>query len=204
MEPSASPQPQPSEGASPAAAAGGSTARGAGVAERICDHPGCREVGTHRAPRDRNQPGAFYWFCLEHVRAYNQSWDWFAGMSETEIEAQRRRDQIWDRPTWSFAGGDPAEDLQDPFDLFAEEREETRKRRADRRRRARSEEELALAELDLSAPVTLAEIKIRYKFLAKRLHPDSNGGDPAAEDRLKSVNQAYTTLKRLYGPTTKS
>ncbi|WP_119167589.1 J domain-containing protein [Algihabitans albus] len=189
MEPSTPTQPRTSEDATGASATG-----------RICDHPACAETGLHRAPRDRNQPGAFYWFCLEHVRAYNLSWDWFAGMSEMEIEAQRRRDQIWDRPTWSFAGSDQVEDCQDPFDLFAEEREASRRRRAERRRRARSEEELALAELDLSAPATLAEVKIRYKFLAKRLHPDANGGDPAAEDRLKSVNRAYATLKTLYAP----
>ena len=44
-------------------------------------------------------------------------------------------------------------------------------------------------------PVTLAEIKIRYKLLAKRLHPDANGGDKAAEERLKHINLAYSTLK---------
>ena len=170
---------------------------GAAGEARVCDHPACTAPGLYRAPRDRSQPGAFYWFCLEPVRDYNRSWDWFAGMSEAEIEAQRRRDQVWDRPTWSFAGGGE-DDYQDPFDLFAEERAETRRRRSERRRRARGEEELALAELDLGPGVTLEEVKIRYKFLAKQLHPDANGGDPEAEERLKSVNQAYATLKNLY------
>jgi curved DNA-binding protein CbpA len=36
---------------------------------------------------------------------------------------------------------------------------------------------------------------LRYKTLAKTLHPDANGGDKRAEDRLKSVNHAYTTLR---------
>ena len=39
------------------------------------------------------------------------------------------------------------------------------------------------------------EIKARYIKLVKQLHPDANGGNPEAEERLKSVNLAYTTLK---------
>ncbi|MFO1060844.1 MAG: DnaJ domain-containing protein, partial [Dongiaceae bacterium] len=35
----------------------------------------------------------------------------------------------------------------------------------------------------------------RYKSLVKRLHPDANGGDKAAEERLKHINLAYSTLK---------
>ena len=58
-----------------------------------------------------------------------------------------------------------------------------------------SEEHEALSVLGLVAPITKADIKHRYKLLAKTLHPDANGGDKRAEDRLKSVNQAYTTLK---------
>ena len=41
---------------------------------------------------------------------------------------------------------------------------------------------------------------MRYIELVKRLHPDANGGDKTAEDRLKLVNQAYTTLKTGVGP----
>ncbi len=171
----------------------------AGRAEtRVCEHPGCEEAGLHRAPRDRSQPGDYLWLCLEHVRAYNQSWDWFRGMTPEQIEAERRRHQVWERPTWSFAGSPGQRRYHDPFDLFAEEREETRRTREERRRRARSEEDRALAELDLSQPASLADVKTRYKFLVKRLHPDANGGDTAAEERLKAVNRAYSTLKRLY------
>jgi DnaJ-class molecular chaperone len=53
----------------------------------------------------------------------------------------------------------------------------------------------ALAILDLRPPVNLEEVKARYKALVKKLHPDANGGDKSAEERLKVVNQAYSTLK---------
>ncbi len=44
-------------------------------------------------------------------------------------------------------------------------------------------------------PVSRDDVKARYKMLAKSLHPDANGGDKRAEERLKSVNHAYTTLR---------
>jgi curved DNA-binding protein CbpA len=46
--------------------------------------------------------------------------------------------------------------------------------------------------------VTFPEIKARYKQLAKRLHPDANGGDTRAEEQLKKVNEAYATLKKSF------
>ncbi|MGH6945904.1 MAG: J domain-containing protein [Kiloniellales bacterium] len=46
--------------------------------------------------------------------------------------------------------------------------------------------------------MTLEEIKVRYKILVKRLHPDANGGDKAAEEHLKVINQAYSTLKSAW------
>jgi curved DNA-binding protein CbpA len=39
-------------------------------------------------------------------------------------------------------------------------------------------------------------IKARYKELVKRFHPDANGGDKGAEEQLKLINQAYSTLKQ--------
>ncbi len=53
----------------------------------------------------------------------------------------------------------------------------------------------ALRVMGFDAPVNLTELKSRYKELVKKLHPDANGGDKAAEDKLKDINQAYATLK---------
>ena len=35
------------------------------------------------------------------------------------------------------------------------------------------------------------EIKKAYRRLAKKYHPDSNGGDKEAEERFKDISQAY-------------
>jgi curved DNA-binding protein CbpA len=41
-------------------------------------------------------------------------------------------------------------------------------------------------------------LKARYKVLVKLHHPDAHGGDKEAEEKLKIINQAYTTLKVSY------
>lgn len=50
--------------------------------------------------------------------------------------------------------------------------------------------------MDLDMPLTLTSLKTRYKELVKLLHPDANGGDTAAEERLKDINDAYETLRK--------
>lgn len=160
---------------------------------RQCDHPSCAEAGQFRAPKSRDKLNEYFWFCLDHVREYNRSWDYFAGMNESDIERVRRRDTIWERPTWRLGGSMPHQ-VRDFFGLFDEENAEE-KRRAEAPPRPPSPEAEALAIFNLTGPVTLVQVKARYKELVKRHHPDTNGGDKVAEERLKVINQAYTTLK---------
>jgi molecular chaperone DnaJ len=48
--------------------------------------------------------------------------------------------------------------------------------------------------LGVSRDATADEIKKAYRKLARENHPDRNPGDPQAEDRFKSIQQAYDTL----------
>ena len=183
-----------------------STASDVHLNGRVCEHPGCAAAAEFRAPKSRSQLHPYRWFCLEHVREYNAKWDFYAGMSETEIEAQIRADQTWRRPTWKVAGAahgdrrtqDPFEILLDPYDILADS--EVRRARG---RQAPAQpnnltpaEQQALSILDLTWPQTLNAVKVRYKQLAKQHHPDANGGSKEAEERLKLINHAYTTLRQ--------
>jgi hypothetical protein len=163
--------------------------------------PGCLAAGEYRAPKSRNTLRDYFWFCLEHVREYNASWDFYKGMSPGQIEMQLRADTAWQRPTWPLGrlGGRTSldeETLRDPLDVLSAGR--FRRRSGDWQPHAAAPTELRepLATLGLDWPVTLDEVKARYKELAKRHHPDANGGDRAAEERLKTINLAYATLRR--------
>ena len=52
--------------------------------------------------------------------------------------------------------------------------------------------------LGVQRDCTEAEIKKAYRKLAMECHPDRNNGDKAAEEHLKVINQAYSTLKSAW------
>ena len=154
---------------------------------RICEWPECRLEGDFRAPRSRSDLRNFRWFCLDHVRAYNQSWDYFAGLDEAGIEEVLRQDQVWDRPTWPLGSG-PAggSNFSDPFGLFGERYEA----------RPHTPRDAALTILGLDDTASIEDIKIRYKSLAKKHHPDANNGSKNAEKKFIVLKEAYNLLTR--------
>lgn len=162
---------------------------------RVCDYPGCKESGEFRAPKDRRLAD-YYWFCLEHVRAYNKSWNYYAGMTEPEIEDGIKRATIWERPSWPL-GGTPSglyrhEKIRDTFGLFEEAADNDPDLRS--RKPKTREEDAALEVMGLTWPLTAGELKARYKELVKRYHPDKNNGDKSSEERFKIVSEAYRIL----------
>ena len=172
-------------------------------APRRCDFPGCGKNGDYKAPKAPDRLNEHYWFCLEHVRAYNRAWNYCRGMSESEIEHTIRRATTWERPSWPFGArcGDGADvagaAVRD--DLGVLDDGAAAPRRTGSAVRTPPEQVRALAVLGLAPPATLEDVKTRYKRLVKMTHPDRNGGDREAEERLKSINEAYTTVKRFLG-----
>ena len=209
----------------------GSDRIGANRAEaglRLCDHPKCREEGLHRAPMSPHRLREYFWFCLDHVREYNKAWNYCAEMSTEEVEDAVRDDVTWGRPTWPLgmmsrqdvrnanrAHPFQEQPFEDPLGAFggafdgAGERSEQGERRQKRDNSAagpagpggRNATARHYRVLRLKPPVTLTALKARYKELAKRLHPDVNGDDKEAEERLKEINEAYAALKKTVLPT---
>jgi len=173
---------------------------------RACDHPGCEGGGEFRAPRSRLELDRYFWFCLQHVRAYNAAWNYYAGMSEGEIESHIRQDTVWQRPTWKLGQRHTpfGERVRDPFGFHnGQANGHANGHRhnghgSDRVARAASAREQALAVFDIEPPFTVVRLKARYKVLVKEHHPDAHGGDKVAEEKLKIINQAYATLKASF------
>jgi len=169
-----------------------------------CQWAGCKEKATHRAPKGREQDKEYWRFCLEHVRQYNQSYNFFAGMNDAAVMAYQKDAITGHRPTWkmgtgrararadfhAFAGGG------DPFGLFGEGLRAEQKARAETRP-MRNAERKALDTLGLEVGATPHQVKMRFKELVKRHHPDANGGDRSTEDRLVEVIQSYNYLKSV-------
>jgi hypothetical protein len=167
---------------------------------RMCDHPGCSQAGDYRAPKDR-QLENYYWFCLDHVRAYNAAWDFFSGMSTAEVEAYNRKATVWERPSWPMADWQKREQaLRDEVAKeFFGETFTASPRPATAYPMSREEQE-ALTMLELTPPVDYQAIRAQYKILVKRYHPDLNGGSPEAEEKFKLLNQSFAVLRAIYEP----
>jgi hypothetical protein len=167
----------------------------AGV-DRPCEAPGCVAVGEFRAPKSRSQLQEYRWFCLDHVRAYNAAWDFYKGMTPGEIEAAVRADSTWGRPTWPLGqlGAGPELDLADLMEL-GRRRPVRPAQDAPRVEEAPADLRSALTTLGLDWPVTREAAKTRWHALVRLHHPDANGGDPAAEERVKLINEAWTRLR---------
>ena len=45
----------------------------------MCEWPDCKNKGPHRAPKGRANDKEYWHFCLNHVREYNQSYNFFSG-----------------------------------------------------------------------------------------------------------------------------
>lgn len=163
--------------------------------------PACCGMGEYRAPKTRTALNDYWWFCLEHVRAYNASWDFYKGMTPGQIEAQLRADTSWQRPSWPLgsigAGHAWQQDaLHDPLHILPAGGVNQGPARAHSGpEHPPTELREPMATLGLSWPTTIDQVKSRYKELAKRHHPDANGGDKASEERLKTINLAYAAVR---------
>jgi hypothetical protein len=178
-----------------------------------CDWPGCAAKASHRAPKGRLREREYWHFCLEHVREYNNTYNFFAGMSDEAIAKYQKDAVTGHRPTWKLGmnGGsrrksriDPgrfyAGDAADPLGIFSEfggsaGARSNDGRPAPDRRAVHNAERKALDALGLEPDATRADIKARFKALVKRHHPDANGGDRSSEDKLRDIIQAYKYLK---------
>lgn len=176
-----------------------------------CDWPGCSNAATHRAPKGRTQDREYWRFCLDHVREYNHSYNFFSGMSDDAVASYQKDALTGHRPTWTLGslGGKRSKKpmssrffneyggADDPFEMFRDlgARPRGNSRAKAEQRTVRNVERRAFHSLGLETDAAKAEIKARFKELVKRHHPDANGGDRGSEDKLREIIEAYNYLK---------
>ena len=181
----------------------------------MCEAPGCKNKGPHRAPKGRANDKEYWHFCLNHVREYNQGYNFFQGMNADAVARYQKDALTGHRPTWKMGangtkgkgktGEVDMDGAADPFSVFselngrgkwrpgpgsgAEAKVETRK--------IFNAERKALQVMGLGSDATLDVVKAKYKALVKQHHPDANGGDRSTEDRLIEIIKAYNYLKTV-------
>jgi hypothetical protein len=179
-----------------------------------CQWPDCTKRGSHRAPKGRENAREYWNFCLDHVREYNQSYNFFQGMNADAVARYQKDALTGHRPTWKMGANTSAKgkggaegDLDganDPFSVFAEingrgswrPNPEAAPKKAEARKVFNAERK-ALQVMGLGPDATLEDVKAKYKALVKQHHPDANGGDRSTEDRLIEIIKAYNYLKTV-------
>lgn len=168
---------------------------------RMCEAPDCIKAGDCRVSKSPKNLSEYIWLCAGHARAHNEAWDFFKDMGDDDIQRFREEALTGHRPTWPLGkraakarmGQSPLGNVNDSHAMFAEDGDAGTVRRPERH--LTRLQIIAMDTLQLAHNATLIEIKARYKELVKRFHPDANGGDRGAEERLKQVIKAYGVLR---------
>lgn len=169
------------------------------TSQRVCDKDGCEEAGKFRAPKAPDVLDDYFWFCQEHVREYNNTWNFFEGTTEAELNAQQSKDKVWERETKPM--GDPEArawarlGIEDPHQVLGANATQNPGRNAKTGRRLPPTERRAIEILEAKDDWSKADIRKSYKKLIKVLHPDMNGGDRSQEDQLQEVRWAWDQIK---------
>ena len=177
-----------------------------------CQWKGCPQKAEHKAPKGRGKDGEYYHFCLDHVRRYNASYNYFDGMSDTEVATFLKDSVTGHRPTWKVGanGSAPGVDqaayadrigpkarIRDPHGVLSGRKRGAAGGGSKQRRQLRPLEKKAFASLNLAHDAEKDQIKARFKELVKLHHPDANGGDRRSEEKLREIIQAYNYLKQV-------
>ncbi len=173
-----------------------------------CEFPGCTAPGTNKAPKGRHHEGEYWRFCVAHVREYNATYNYFDGMTDDAVQAYHKDSLIGHRPTWSMGNQTTQEQQEkgalkrdwaysDPLGIAKDAQINARKTAQPevKHRAIPGTVRRALEILELDEKADAAAIRLAYKTLVKKFHPDAHGGDRGFEERLREIIKAHATLK---------
>ena len=164
--------------------------------KNICDWNKCNKIGLYKAPVEKDNSKKFRLLCLEHIKEFNKSWNYFADMSDREIENFVKSDLTWHKPTKSFGSSENffrilwLNALEDKTGIFSESD------RTNFKKSKLTDKDIdALKVLGLKSDTNWSDIQKKFKTLVKKYHPDKNRGSKKYEDILKKITLAYSQLK---------
>lgn len=173
--------------------------------DQICAIDGCEETGEFRAPpiygvrNSYDGPGEYRWLCLDHVREFNQGYDYFSGMDQEQIFEAQHPVRGWDsgRKVYDGPMGSPPAwaDFTDPLDAIGARFTNNMAGAKKHTPPISGADEKALKTLGLDGDARRSDIRRAYSALVRKYHPDRNGGDRSHEKQLAKVIDAYTHLK---------
>jgi len=164
--------------------------------KNICEWPKCKKIGVYRAPIEKDNSKKFKLLCLEHIKVFNKSWNYFADMKEEEVENFIKSDLTWHKPTKSFGSSENffrilwVNALDDKPGILKDSILKNLKKS-----KLSDKDRDALKILGLKNDTNWSDIQKKFKMLVKKYHPDKNQGSRKYEDILKKITLAYSQLR---------
>ena len=164
----------------------------------ICDWKDCKEIGSYKAPTEKDNSKKYRLLCLEHIKEFNKNWNYFENMNDSEILEFIKADMTWHKPTQNFSAQDNF------FKILWNNalKEDLNKNGYDKNHVklahfSFSDKDLKAFEiLGLDVSINWEKIRSKFKKLVKKFHPDMNSGNKKFEEKLKVITLAYTQIKR--------
>jgi len=166
----------------------------------ICDWINCKEIGSYKAPLQRDNSKKFKLLCLEHIKIFNKNWNYFENMNDQEIEFFIKSDLTWHKSTKNFGSSDNFFNilwnnaLDDKLNIF-----KGSKFKEFKKAKISQTDKDAFQVLEVNVEAKWEEIHATFKNLVKKYHPDKNQGSKKFEDKLKKITLAYSQLKKNLG-----
>jgi|TARA_X000000950_G_scaffold189263_1_gene228840 hypothetical protein len=156
---------------------------------RSCYNPDCKELGIYPAPKSKENLREYLYFCINCIREFNKSWNYFEGLNEQELEIEIRKSTTWNRPSWKFGTKNLNYDFEKAFRQFNDQK------KLDENKNVSKKIKDAFNLLDLDLNSTPDEIKRRYKNLAKKWHPDVQQNETNHnKNKFIDITNAYKTI----------
>ncbi len=166
----------------------------------ICDWENCDQIGSYKAPYEKDNSRKYRLLCLKHIKIFNKKWNYFSDMTDDQIEYFIKSDLTWHKATKSFSSSENffnilwSNALEDKLNIF-----KSSNFREYKKNKLNNKDRDALDIMDLKYEVKWEEIQKRFKTLVKKYHPDKNQGSKKFEDKLKTITLAYSQLKKTIG-----
>jgi len=166
----------------------------------ICDWNNCNNIGSYKAPVEKDNSKKYRLLCLKHVKEFNKNWNYFSGMSDGEVYDFIKSDITWHKPTQSFGSSDNFFKVLWNNTLKDELLNNFKNKNFDDLKKFKFDENdlKAFNILGLNVGLKWEKVQSKFKKLVKKFHPDMNAGNKKFEDKLKVITLAYTQLKNTY------
>ena len=157
----------------------------------ISDWENCKEVGSFKAPVERDNSKKFRLLCLKQ-HFFNKNWNYFENMSNQEIEFFIKSDLTWHKSTKNFGSSENFFNilwnnaLDDKLNIFNSSNFKEFKKM----KNSQTDKD-ALEVMELNDAAKWVEIQAKFKSLVKKYHPDKNQGNKKFEDKLKKITLTF-------------